>query len=110
MNTSTAMRLHGKLFQGQETWDDNTELAVDLMNGVGQMICHRQFGTSEPLHLSGASFFEGVLDIESITGQPLAHGAATLTVDDQGAATGSVTLDDRYQGELELRFDGHLVR
>ncbi len=106
MRTSTAMRLHGKLYQGQDEWDDETSLSVDLATLTGTLICGRQYGPDQPLAFTAATWKDDTLTVPALHGTPIARGAASFVVGSDGAVTGEVTLDDRYAGKLVLRFVG----
>ena len=106
MTIKTQLQLRGALYQGQEEWDDDTSLSVDLTALTGTVICGRQYGPDQPLTFADATWKDATLTVPALHGALIASGAATFVVSADGSATGEVTLDDRYAGKLALRFVG----
>lgn len=105
----TTLEFRGALYHGRIEWDDETALVVDLATFTGTLICGRQFGPDDPLTFADATWGESTLEVPALHGKPIRSGTATLVVHGDGAVTGTVALDARYEGTLALTFTGRVA-
>lgn len=105
----TTLEFRGALYQGRIEWDDETSLSVDLSTFSGTLVCGRQFGRDQPLTFADATWGDATLGVPALHGAPIASGSAVVVVADDGAVSGTVSLDARYDGPLDLTFTGRVV-